>query len=272
MIKVLVGNNSHDFIFRISEAKIEDQILKIVTFQDFKKELEEKEISSWKKLMRVLTHEMMNSLTPITTLSVAVRRTLKRDNELKSLDEINSEDIIDIFKNNEAIEARSKSLFEFINQYRKIGRVSEIQKEKIKVEAFFNDLEQLFLKTIQEKEIDFSFQVYPKNLVFSFDKKLIEQVVINLIKNSIEALENVKDKQLKLNAEINNNTLNIVVRDTGCGIQSEIKDDLFIPFFTTKEKGSGIGLSLSKEIMQKHNGEIYFESEENKGTSFYLRF
>ena len=141
MIKVLIGNNSYDFIFRISEAKIEGQILKIVTFQDLKRELEEKEISSWKKLMRVLTHEIMNSLTPITTLSVAVRRILKSDNKVKSLDEINSEDLNDIFKNNETIEARSKSLFEFINQYRKIGRVSELQKEDVKLEPFFKDID-----------------------------------------------------------------------------------------------------------------------------------
>lgn len=272
MIKVLIGNNSHDFIFRISEAKIEDQILKIITFQDLKRELDEKEINSWKKLMRVLTHEMMNSLTPITTLSVAVRRILKSDNKLKSLDEINSEDIKDIFKNNETIEARSKSLFEFINQYRKIGRVPELQKEEIKLEAFFKHIEQLFSETINEKQIDFSFQVSPSNMVFSFDKNLIEQVIINLIKNSAEALENRTEKKLDINAQMDNNTLIITLRDNGSGIKTEIKDDLFIPFFTTKEKGSGIGLSLSKEIMQKHNGEVYFESEEKKGTIFYLRF
>lgn len=272
MIKVLIGNNSHDFIFRITEAKIEDQIYKIVTFQDLKRELEEKEINAWKKLMRVLTHEMMNSLTPITTLSVAVRRILKIDNKLKSLDEINSEDIRDIFKNNETIETRSKSLFEFINQYRKIGRVPELQKEEIKLEVFFKEIEQLFLETINEKQIDFSFRVNPPNLVFSFDKNLIEQVIINLIKNSIEALENRPEKKLDIYAKMNNNSLIISVRDNGSGIKSEIKDDLFIPFFTTKEKGSGIGLSLSKEIMQKHKGEIYFESIAEEGTTFYLRF
>jgi nitrogen fixation/metabolism regulation signal transduction histidine kinase len=272
MIKVLIGNNSHDFIFRISEAKIESQIYKIVTFQDLKRELEEKEINTWKKLMRVLTHEMMNSLTPITTLSVAVRRILKIDNKLKSLDEINSEDIRDIFKNNETIETRSKSLFEFINQYRKIGRVPELQKEEIKLEAFFKEIEQLFLETINEKQIDFSFRVNPSDLVFSFDKNLIEQVIINLIKNSIEALENRTERKLEIYAKTESNSLIIAVLDNGSGIKSEIKDDLFIPFFTTKEKGSGIGLSLSKEIMQKHKGEIYFESVVEKGTTFYLKF
>ena len=272
LIRVIIENNSRDFLFRISEVKIENQILKIVTFQDLKRELEEKEISSWKKLIRVLTHEMMNSLTPISTLSVAVRRMLKDENKLKTLEKLNNEDIIDIYKNNETIETRSKGLLEFISQYRQIAKIPELQKEEVKIEPFLQNIKQLFSETIKENRINFQVRVSSVDLKYYFDKKLIEQVIINLIKNSIESLENSATKKVMLVADGNKKSLLIKVQDNGDGIIDEIKDDIFIPFFTTKKQGSGIGLSLSKEIMQKHNGDIYFESSRGKGTVFSLKF
>jgi nitrogen fixation/metabolism regulation signal transduction histidine kinase len=272
LINVKIGNNVHDFLFRLSEVKIESQIIKILTFQDLKRELEEKEISSWKKLIRVLTHEMMNSLTPITTLSVAVRRILKSGDELRMLKELNEEDLNDIYKNNETIENRSKGLLNFINEYRRLTKVPELQKEEVNINEFLNCIKQLFSESVKEKQIDFKIDTSPTDLTYSFDKKLIEQVLINLIKNSIEAMENKEDKKIQLVAKGSKQSLEISVQDNGNGINNEIKEDVFIPFFTTKKDGSGIGLSLSKEIMQKHNGEIYFESEAQKGTCFYLKF
>jgi len=272
LIKVAIKNISHEFLFRIAETKIEGRILKIVTFQDLKRELEEKEINSWKKLMRVLTHEMMNSLTPITTLSVAVRRILKNDDGLKSLIEINLEDIHDIYKNNEAIENRSKGLLEFINQYRQIARVPELKKEDVEIKPFLKNIEKLFSETVAEKQINFRININPDDLAFCFDKNLVEQVIINLIKNSVEAFENNSKKMIVINAQKKEDSLIIKLHDNGSGIKKEIVDDIFIPFFTTKDQGTGIGLSLSKEIMQKHNGEIYFESVPEQGASFYLKF
>ncbi len=272
LIKVLIKNNSRDFLFRISEVKIENHILKIVTFQDLKRELEEKEISSWKKLIRVLTHEMMNSLTPISTLSVAVRRMLLDENKLKPLNRLKNEDISDIYKNNETIEIRSKGLLEFINQYRQIAKIPELQKEEVKIEPFLQNIKQLFSETIKENRVDFHTHVSSSDLNYCFDKKLIEQVLINLIKNSIESFKNSATKKVRLVADGNKKSLLIKVQDNGGGINDEIKDDIFVPFFTTKKKGSGIGLSLSKEIMQKHNGDIYFESSQEKGTEFSLKF
>lgn len=273
LIKVKIGNNNiHEFLFRFSEVKIEGQIIKIITFQDLKKELEEKEIASWEKLIRVLTHEMMNSLTPITTLSVAVRRILKSGNELRLLKELNEEDLNDIYKNNETIENRSKGLLEFINQYRQITKIPELQKEEVMIDDFLQNIRQLFSANIKEKQIDFQLEVNPVDLTFFFDKKLVEQVIINLIKNSIEALENKLEKKIRLKAKGEHESLWIKISDNGSGIIPEIKDDIFVPFFTTKELGSGIGLSLSREIMQKHNGEIYFESIPDKETVFNLKF
>jgi len=272
LIKIHIGNNEYDLLFRISEVKIETQIFKIVTFQNLKKELDEKEISAWKKLIRVLTHEMMNSLTPITTLSVAVRRILNNDNELKRLKDLNEDDLVDIYRNNETIENRSKGLLNFISQYRQITKIPELQIEEVCIKEFLDKNVHLFSETIKEKQIDIQVKVSPLELTYCFDRKLIEQVIINLIKNSIEALETVQKKKIIIVATGVNKSLEISIQDNGCGIRTEIRDDIFIPFFTTKKQGSGIGLSLSKEIIQKHNGEINFESESEKGTIFYIKF
>ena len=163
-------------------------------------------------------------------------------------------------------------MLEFISQYRQIAKISELQKEEVKIEPFLQNIKQLFSETIKENRIDFQIRVSSVDLKYYFDKKLIEQVIINLIKNSIESLENSATKKVMLVADGNKKSLLIKVQDNGDGIIDEIKDDIFIPFFTTKKQGSGIGLSLSKEIMQKHNGDIYFESSRGKGTEFSLKF
>jgi len=271
LIALEIKNIRYDFLFRISEVKIENQILKIITFQDLKNELEEKEISSWKKLMRVLTHEMMNSLTPITTLSVAIRRILIKDQKLISLDEIELEDLLDIYKNNETIENRSKGLLDFINQYRKITKIPELQKEEVKILPFLQNIEQLFSEEIKTKLIKVKIKA-ESDLTCEIDKNLIEQVTINLIKNSIESFKDEEEKIIELYVKEEQGFVFVVIQDNGSGINKDIKDDVFVPFFTTKEQGSGIGLSLSKEIMKKHKGEIYFESAPRRGTIFYLKF
>ena len=154
----------------------------------------------------------------------------------------------------------------------KITRIPDLVKEEVEIESFINQISQLFSETFKDKGINIEIKVNPKNLHFVFDRKMIEQVIINLIKNSIEALENRLHKVIKIGANETNNSLEIIIKDTGIGMKNEIKEDVFIPFFTTKDNGSGIGLSLSKEIMQKHQGDIFFNSEYDIGTTFYLRF
>lgn len=272
LFKVYIDKEVKEFLFKFSEVKIDGQITKIVSFYDLKRQLDEKEISAWKKLIRVLTHEIMNSLTPIMTLSVAVRRILKNGDTFKSLHDLNDEDIKDIHRNNVTIEDRSKGLLNFINKYRQIAKIPELEIEEVSIENFVDGILHLFSETIREKKIDFQVTINPSGLKYYFDKKLIEQVIINLIKNSIEALECTEKKKINIGATLVNNTLEIYIQDNGSGVSNEISEDIFIPFFTTKEQGSGIGLSLSKEIMQKHNGDIYFKSDVGKGTVFYLRF
>jgi nitrogen fixation/metabolism regulation signal transduction histidine kinase len=271
LISLNIKNRVCDLLFKISEVKIENQIFKIVTFQDLKRELDEKEISAWKKLMRVLTHEMMNSLTPITTLSVATRRILRKNEKLITQKEIGNDDLLDLYKNNETIENRSNGLLDFINQYRKITKIPELEKEEINLTLFLGNIKHLFSEEVELKKIRFRVDCDYEDLVINIDKKLIEQVLINLIKNSFEAIESRQKKEVKIGVLLEKENVIIRISDNGIGINSEVKDDIFIPFFTTKKQGSGIGLSLSKEIIQKHNGEISFNSEQNVGTTFYLK-
>ncbi len=271
LIRTKIEGKINDFLFRIAEVKIEDKIYKVVTFQDLKLELEQNEINSWRKLMRVLTHEMMNSLTPITTLSVASRRILKNNDRLKTIREIEQDDLKDIYKNNETIENRSKGLLDFINQYRQITKVPDLKRQNVKFIPFLEGVKHLFSEEIESKNINFKIQSADQDIEVFIDKKLLEQVIINLIKNSFEAFEKRDKKELSVSVVQDKESILVKLKDNGEGISPEIKDDIFIPFFTTKKQGSGIGLSLSKEIMHKHNGEIYFESQPEEGSTFYLR-
>ncbi|PLX12635.1 MAG: hypothetical protein C0597_12880 [Marinilabiliales bacterium] len=274
LIKTKIKNQYLELLFRTSEVKIEKKHIRIITFQDIKRELELKEVRAWKKLMRVLTHEMMNSLTPITTLSVAIRRILKSNEKLNSINDLKNEQIIDIYKNNEAIENRSIGLLHFINQFRQVWKIPELKLDNVEILPFLYEIKQLFFEEIKLKKIDFQLTVEPENINIQFDKKLIEQVIINLIKNAIEALESNENKEIIIQAKKRKESSLIVVIDNGSGISKTFHEEIFIPFFTTKEKGSGLGLSISKEIMQKHRGEINFESvqEPEPSTQFYLVF
>jgi signal transduction histidine kinase len=271
MRRAKIKNEIHDFLFRISEVVIEKEVIKIVTFQDFKKELEEKELASWKKLIRVLTHEIMNSITPITTLSVAVRRIIKPEDKIKDINHLQQDDLEDIFINNTVIEERSKGLLEFMDQYRKLTKIPTLNLEEVKLKTLIEDQQSLFKSIIDQDGIEFQIDISPEDLMVNLDNKLTEQVLINLIKNAIEALDKPR-KRIQIYGGKELDYIYIKVVDNGKGIPLDIQDQIFIPFYTTKETGSGIGLSLCREIIQTMKGSIMFESTEGEGSVFWLKF
>ena len=271
LIRIKVQNEIRDLLFRISEVVIAGDVVKVVTFQDFKRELEEKELASWKKLIRVLTHEIMNSITPITTLSVAVRRIIKPEDTIKDINNLHQDDLEDIFINNTVIEERSKGLLQFMEQYRKLTKMPALRFEYVNIKSLIEEQRSLFKKIIDENQIDFTIDVEPEDLSATIDRKLTEQVLINLIKNAIEALDK-QTKKIEISAGSEDEYVFIRIADNGKGISHEIQDQVFVPFFTTKENGSGIGLSLCKEIMMSMKGSIHFESADGKGSTFWLKF
>lgn len=256
----------------VIELVLRGEEFKLVSVQNIQSELEEKEMDAWQNLIRVLTHEIMNSVTPLSSLAATVKENLV-DN-IEDDVPIEKDELEDIYLAVQTIERRSQGLIRFVSDFRNLTKIPQ---PKIAVESVLKVLEHisvLLKHEIEAKKVKLNISVAPKDLAFSIDKELIDQVLINIIQNAIHALdENTDEKHIIVRAFVNEyNRPTIVIRDNGCGIDEEALSKIFIPFFTTKKQGSGIGLSLSKQIMRKHGGGITVKSVINEGTEFTLRF
>jgi nitrogen fixation/metabolism regulation signal transduction histidine kinase len=272
IIKKIINDDLYYLAFSPSKFKIKNKILTIFSIYDVKQEIESNEIESWQKLTSVLTHEMMNSLTPITSLSHAIKRYLIEDDKLINSQDINQELLTDVVENANIIENRSKGLLEFINNYRTITNLPKPKFETILLQDLLNKSILLFDKEISDKEIDVELNV-ASDLSLLADKGMIEQVVINLIKNSIEAFDKINKPKITFNAFMDTKgRVKVAISDNGSGIDKEKMDNIFIPFFTTKENGTGVGLSLSRQIMRLHKGSINLYSEPGVQTKVNLTF
>jgi len=173
----------------------------------------------------------------------------------------------------ETIEKRSKGLLHFVENYRKLTKIPKPEYKIITVRELFDRIELLFKTQLVDNSVSFKITVEPVSLEITADPDLLEQVLINLVKNAIEAVQNITNAAIQLNAGMDNYGKPVMqIIDNGVGIKKEILDNIFIPFFTTKSNGSGIGLSLSRQIMRLHGGTISVKSEETSGTDFFLRF
>ncbi len=268
LVKIKLGNHLRHYSIKTIITKIEDKIIHLVSIQDIKSEMEENELNSYKKLIRVMNHEMMNSLTPITTLTSSIKRSFLDNNSIKDIGSLNQEEIDDTVTSIELIEERSKGLISFIQKHRELTNIPQPTFKNVKINQLFQNMADLFQAEFEQKNIRCEIQIEGKDSTLYMDENLISQVLINLLKNAIDAVRDKEKKQIKLEYKENK----ILVMDNGSGIEEEIKENLFVPFFTTKEHGSGIGLSLSRQIMQMHKGKIIADSETGKGSTFCLIF
>jgi nitrogen fixation/metabolism regulation signal transduction histidine kinase len=248
------------------------QQLMLVAMQNIQNELEEEEMKSWQNLIRVLTHEIMNSITPIASLSSTAYGLLKDGRECEVPESMN-ETIDDVRHAVNTIEKRSKGLLTFIENYRELTRIPKPEFKMVKIKDLFERVEHLMKDQFEAYSINFNMQIDPESLEITADPALIEQVLINLCKNSAEAVNGVNNPKIKLKA-VTDGLGNPVIKvmDNGKGITEEVAEKIFIPFFTTKQQGSGIGLSLSRQIIRLHKGTIGVTSTPNEKTVFKLRF
>ena len=256
----------------VIELVLRGEEFKLVSVQNIQSELEEKEMDAWQNLIRVLTHEIMNSVTPLSSLAATVK-----DNLVDNIEDdvpIEKEELEDIYLAVQTIERRSQGLIRFVSDFRNLTKIPQPKVATESVAKVLEHIQVLFNHELAAKKIKISFSIEPINLAFSIDKELIDQVLINILQNAVHALEeNTEEKHIIVRAFVNEyNRPTIVIRDNGCGIDEEALSKIFIPFFTTKKQGSGIGLSLSKQIMRKHGGGITVKSVMNEGTEFTLRF
>lgn len=256
----------------VSRLKILNYRYSIITFQNIKSEIEQKEIEAWHKLIRILTHEIMNSVTPITSLTETMRMMLQHDeiNE-KKVEELSEEDLDDFRFSLETIQRRSEGLLHFVDDYRKLTRVKSIQTERTNIKPLIEEIVKLMSPDFAKEGIVTELNIKSEFEIF-IDRKLIEQVLINLLTNAKQAISDTKKPKITITTYHNESEKVIKIEDNGSGIDESKLDEIFIPFFSTKENGSGIGLSLSKQIMKKHKGDLTVKSEKGQGASFFLVF
>lgn len=260
-LKVLIS----DTIFQIKEDSF-----KLVVLQNIDNTLNKNESEAWKKLLSVMTHEIMNSIAPISSLADTLQRNLELN--ISNPNE-NSLEVEDLNAGIKTIKNRSQGLLKFAKTYRSLSKVTHLNLQKIEVSELFKNIELLMAPSIKAKNIDISFSQSSKRLQLEIDVHLIEQVLINLILNAKDACQKQQKPFIKITASQtqNHNTI-IKVFDNGTGIPKDIIENIFVPFFTSKTTGSGIGLSLCKQIMLLHKGKIVVQSKENEGTIFSLVF
>jgi nitrogen fixation/metabolism regulation signal transduction histidine kinase len=257
-----------------TEFKLSNRTIKLVSIQNIQSELEEQEMAAWQKLISVLTHEIMNSITPIASLSATVNDLLKDIDTTDNIpQEIDDEIVIDIRNSLTTIHKRSTGLIRFVESYRNLTKIPKPEFEIIPAKNIFTNVKLLMEEELHKSNISCKRSIIPETLEVTADQQQIEQVLLNLIKNSQHALEGQENGKIELNAFLDKRgKVAIQVVDNGPGILEDVIDKIFIPFFTTKANGSGIGLSLSRQIMRFHGGTITANSEPNVKTEFTLKF
>jgi len=242
----------------------------LIGFQNINKAINETESEAWRKLLRVMTHEIMNSVAPISSLADTLQHRLQESQESNQLD--NKSTLADVEIGIHTIKKRSESLLKFAETYRSLNRITLPELKQFFVCDLFENIYNLMEPTMKQKGIEMEILLKDPGLQLVADISLIEQVLINLVVNAIEAVKDNEAKQIALSGEAANHAIFIRISDNGTGMTPDVLDRVFVPFFTTKKNGTGIGLSLSRQIMQAHHGTIQVASEENKGTVFTLRF
>ena len=267
LIKFERNNELVQLAIQATEFKMKEQRFVLASIQNIRTELEEKEMEAYQKLIKVLTHEIMNSMTPISSLASSVNDVLKEQQDSAKVE------VKDIREAVQTIEKRSRGLLRFVEAYRNLTRIPKPKFKIFRVEELFRQVEHLMRTQMPGSQVRFSSNVDPVGLELTADPEMIEQVLINLLLNAFHAVGTKQDGAVGLTSFLDKQGHVVIdVKDNGAGIQDEVKEKIFIPFFTTKKEGSGIGLSLSKEIMRLHKGSIHVHSQPGDGTILRLVF
>ncbi|MCK5029698.1 MAG: GHKL domain-containing protein [Bacteroidales bacterium] len=271
VISIQTKSELKSILFRKKEILINSRQIQVISFENIRSELDLEEEKAWQKIFRVLTHEIMNSIAPIRSLTASVLKIFFTDDKTKSIDQLNEEDINFAVTGLRSIDNRNKGLTNFVSDFKKLMRIPEPKKEKVKVNQFIDDIFPLLQELCVTKDIQLSFSRLENVFFFLIDKEQITQVMINLVKNAVEAIK-AENSYIKIKASTDSEQIYLTISDNGEGISKEILSEIFIPFFTTKKEGSGIGLSISRQIIRNHNGELRINSKQNKGAKCELVF
>ncbi len=252
---------------------LDGKSLILVVVQDIHEELDEKETESWVRLIRVLTHEIMNTITPIASISDSIIKYYRKNNKIVPLQDLDESQIKNTLKGLEVIKEQGGNLMDFVQSYRSLLNVPEPNKTIVSGKGLLEKIDVLMSARLEEGQTDFKLICNPEDLEFFIDEKQITQVLINLVKNALQSVNESDEGSVKMIAGMDNNGIKFIeIKDNGPGIPLDLIDEIFVPFFTTKNEGTGIGLSLSKQVMQLHGGSLKVRSIPNQETVFRLAF
>jgi nitrogen fixation/metabolism regulation signal transduction histidine kinase len=272
LVKVVLYNEVVQLSVRCSVFRMENDLYRIISFQDIKYEIEKNEAEAWQKLIRILTHEIMNSVSPITLTSSGLIQLLEKKGKPPDPAEIESPVLNNVLTGLQAIRKRSRGLASFVENYNAINHLPQPVMTLVPVHGLFSHIEMLMKEEFQLNHVFFESHIAPPSLMLHADERLVGQILINLLRNALQALDQVQEKHIRLSAFQMDDQVRISITDNGKGIPPELLDSVFVPFYTTRNEGSGIGLSLSREIMKLHGGGIRVYSDPGKETTFTLIF
>jgi two-component system nitrogen regulation sensor histidine kinase NtrY len=270
LVRVKLSDEVSQLSVYAIELTVRGEVVKLISMSNIQSELEQKEMEAWQNLVRVLTHEIMNSVTPISSLAGIVEEELR--NHLGQGKNLPADQLGDMHLSVQTISKRSEGLIHFVKEFRSLTQVPKPRLDHVGVRPLLNEIALLHKKECAEAGIDVEVNVQPDQLALQADKNLVEQVLINLFRNAVQSFDQPGNRKIILTGHTLEDRPAISVKDTGSGIEPEALEKIFIPFFSTKKTGSGIGLSLSRQIMRQHNGSISVKSVVGAGTEFILRF
>lgn len=270
VVDIVHEKNAFKILLNATAFQTGGRIYKLIAFQNVSEALDETESKAWQKLLSVMTHEIMNSIAPISSLAETLKSRLQHATlELES----RPDGLEDLELGIDTIKRRSEGLLKFAETYRNLNKITTPNLRKIYVRDLFENLHQLMQPTLGQKKIDLEIILKDPDLHIQADLNLIEQVLINLLVNAMEAVKDRPQARIVLSASaVSGNKVVLRIGDNGMGMSPEVMDKIFIPFFSTKKSGSGIGLSLCKQIMMLHKGNIQVQSTEGEGSVFALQF
>lgn len=270
VVSITTDKNSLKVLLSATAFQTEGKVYKLLAFQNINEALDETESKAWQKLLSVMTHEIMNSVAPISSLADTLKNRLQ--SSLKELNN-NSGSLDDLELGIDTIKKRSEGLLKFTETYRNLNKITTPNVKKIYVRDMFENLHRLMEPTLEQKNIELDIILKDPDLELEIDTNLVEQVLINLILNATDAVKEAEHPRILLSAYITGNNKTVIkVSDNGIGISAEVMEKIFVPFFSTRKTGSGIGLSLCKQIMMLHKGTIKVQSVVGEGTAFSLFF
>jgi len=244
----------------------------LISVRDISREMDRNELEAWQKLLRVMRHEILNSISPIKLIAGNLSGKLQPERELLSLEQMTAQEAAEIKTGLDTIYRRASGLSVFLDAFTNLYRTPEFNPAPTEIDLLLHRIAGLFKEEADQQEITIKLVPSPDKAVINMDGAMVEQVLINLVKNAMEAVENRSKRVITISTLVGPKEIIISVEDSGKGIPRDQMESIFIPFFSTRESGTGIGLSFSQHVMRLHGGQIRVSSTPDRGSVFQLHF